>query len=50
MRRPTHDIEARFRINGHLIASAKARAEQQGMTLSELIRQALRRELQDEAA
>lgn len=49
MRRSVHDSTVRFRANEELVAQAEAKARRSGMTLSELIRQAMRRELQDAA-
>jgi hypothetical protein len=45
MRTEVHNTLARFRVNDALLASATERARREGMTLSELIRAALRREL-----
>jgi predicted HicB family RNase H-like nuclease len=44
-----HDETVRFRIAGSLLASAERRAQQEGMSLSELMRHALRRELREVA-
>jgi hypothetical protein len=41
-----HNSTAKFRINRELLASVEAQARRQGMTFSELTRQALRREVQ----
>lgn len=46
MRTGVHDTLARFRVNTALLASAAEKARQDGMTLSELIRAAIRREVQ----
>jgi len=46
MRRLTHDTPVYFRCAAHVVAQAEERARQQGMNLSELMRHALRRELQ----
>lgn len=43
------DITVRFRVNEALAASAAAKARREGMTLSELIRAALRREMREAA-
>ena len=40
-----HDIPVRVRINSALLAKAQAKAIDEGMSLSELLRSALRREL-----
>lgn len=45
MRANNHDSVVRFRANARLVASADSYARSQGMSLSELLRQALRREL-----
>lgn len=37
----------KFRVNGALLAKAQAKASSEGMTLSELMRSALRRELKN---
>lgn len=47
MRVEIHDTTARFRVNNALIASATDKAHKDGMTLSEFIRAAIRRELRD---
>lgn len=44
-RKLTHDANVYFRAPAHIIAAAEAKAEREGMNLSELIRQALRREM-----
>ena len=49
MRQSVHDSTVRFRVNEALVARAEEKARQEGMSLSELIRQAVRRELQDAA-
>jgi predicted HicB family RNase H-like nuclease len=41
-----HNSTAKLRINRELYASAEAMARQQGMTFSEWMRHAMRRELQ----
>ena len=48
-REPVHDAAFRFRVNEALLAAAEVRARQDGMTLSELIRHALRREIREAA-
>ena len=40
-----HDTPVRVRINSALLAKAQAKAADEGMSLSELMRSALRREL-----
>ena len=40
-----HDVPVRVRINSALLAKAQAKAANEGMSLSELLRLALRREL-----
>jgi len=49
MREPVHDSVIRFRANAALIASAERKARREGMSLSEFLRQALRRELKEAA-
>lgn len=49
MRHTVHDGRARFRISDNLREEAQRRAARDGMSLSELIRSALRRELRDAA-
>lgn len=49
MRQPVQPLTLRFRASPTLAARAAARAQAEGMTLSELVRHALRRELQDAA-
>lgn len=46
-RQIVHDRSVYFRANGRLVSQAEAVAAQQGMTLSELMRAALRRQLRD---
>lgn len=41
-----HNSTARFRISRELLASAEEHARRQGMTVSELMRHAMRREMQ----
>lgn len=45
----THNALARFRVNDALLAQAQAKATREGMTLPELFRHALRREVKDAA-
>lgn len=47
MRTEVHNTLARFRVNDALIASAAAKARSDGMTLSEFIRAAIRREVRN---
>lgn len=42
-----HDSPVKFRVNGALLAKAQAKAVAEGMSLSELMRSALRRELKN---
>jgi len=49
MRAPVHDSVVRFRAPASIIALAEAKARREGMSLSELLRNALRRELKDAA-
>lgn len=45
MRSPVQNVPVRFRANGKLLAAARAKADREGMSLSELMRFALRREI-----
>jgi predicted HicB family RNase H-like nuclease len=45
MRGNVHDTAVRFRANNALIAAAAQKAEREGMSLSELMRHALRKEV-----
>lgn len=51
MRLNVHDTTARFRVNAAVLAAAETKAKQQGMSLSEFLRSAVRssvsRELED---
>lgn len=47
MRQEVHNTLARFRINDALLASANERARLDGMSLSEFIRAAIRREVRN---
>ena len=47
MRQAVHDSAISIRLNEALAARALAKAEREGMTLSELIRHAVRRELRE---
>jgi predicted DNA binding CopG/RHH family protein len=49
MRSNVHDAAARFRVNSDLLTAAEAKARREGMSLSELMRSALRRELREAA-
>ena len=49
MRQPVHSALVRFRANEALVAQAEAKARREGMTLSELMRHALRREVREAA-
>ena len=42
-----HDVPVRFRVSNMLLARAQAKALNEGMSLSELMRSALRRELKN---
>lgn len=42
-----HDVPVRVRVSSALLAKAKAQAVAEGMSLSELLRAALRRELRN---
>lgn len=48
-RAPVHDAAIRFRVNEALLAQAESCARRNGMTVSELLRNALRRELREAA-
>ncbi|WP_165363550.1 hypothetical protein [Sphingobium cupriresistens] len=45
MRENVHDTAVRFRANNSLIAAASLKAQREGMSLSELMRHALRKEV-----
>jgi len=49
MRVQVHHVPVRFRVNEAVLAKAQAKAEREGMSLSELLRHALRVELRDAA-
>jgi predicted HicB family RNase H-like nuclease len=49
MRGCVHDSTAKFRVNGGLLADAEQKARAQGMSLSEFMRHALRREVREAA-
>jgi hypothetical protein len=46
MRRNVHDAKVFFRVNSRLLADAERKAEAEGMSLPELLRSALRQQLQ----
>jgi hypothetical protein len=45
MRSCVHDVPVQFRANRRLLTAARAKAERDGMSVSELMRSALRREI-----
>lgn len=49
MRAQVHHVPVRFRVNEAVLAKAQERAEREGMSLSELLRQSLRNELKSAA-
>ena len=49
MREAVHDTVAAFRVNEGLLAKAEEKARREGMSLSELMRHALRREVREAA-
>ena len=49
MRPFVHDSIIRFRANQALVAAAERKAQREGMTVSELMRQALRNTVKDAA-
>jgi hypothetical protein len=49
MRAQIHTTVVQFRANQALLAAAHEKARREGMSLSELLRHALRRELKDAA-
>lgn len=49
MRDHVHNAAVRFRVNDALLAAATAKARQEGMSLSELLRHAVRREVRGNA-
>jgi len=48
MRNKVQDVPIQFRANGRLLAAARAKAERQGMSLSEMIRSILRSAVAEE--
>lgn len=49
MRQSTHDMPVGFRINRALLARAEEKARRRGMSLSELLRHAVREEVGEAA-
>lgn len=49
MRQSVHGAVARFRVNEELLSAAEEKARREGMTFSELVRHALRREVREAA-
>ncbi|AYJ86903.1 ribbon-helix-helix protein, CopG family [Sphingomonas paeninsulae] len=49
MRRIIHTTPVNFRADPNLIAAAEAKARREGMSMSELMRAALRREVREAA-
>jgi predicted HicB family RNase H-like nuclease len=49
MRTVEHDNTLKFRVNGALLAEAAMHARSEGVTLSELVRSAIRREIRKAA-
>jgi hypothetical protein len=49
MRSNVHDAAVRFRVSNRMLAHAETKAREQGMSLSELLRHALRRVLTEAA-
>lgn len=49
MREQVHTSLTAFRINPALLAAASAKAKKEGVTLSELLRHAVRKEVRDAA-
>lgn len=47
MRNDVHNSMVRFRVNDALLSAACSKAKQEGMSVSELMRSALRRELKN---
>ena len=45
MRAEVHDATAKFRVSADLLTAAEQKAKREGMSLSELLRHALRREV-----
>lgn len=49
MRQTVHSAVAQFRVSETLLAAAEEKARREGMSLSELMRAALRREVREAA-
>ena len=49
MRQQVHDQSVHFRANSAIVAALSAKATRQGMSLSELLRAAARREVREAA-
>lgn len=49
MRSYVHNAEVRFRVNDALLAAAAEKARREGMSLSELLRHAVRKEVREAA-
>ena len=49
MRKPVHTEDIHVRVSAFILAEAKRAAEQRGMSLPELTRHALRREIREAA-
>jgi len=49
MRNYVHNAEVRFRVNDALLAAASEKARREGMSLSELLRHAVRKEVREPA-
>jgi len=49
MRAAVHDVPVSFRASAAIIAAAETKARRQGMSLSEFMRAAIRREVKDAA-
>jgi predicted HicB family RNase H-like nuclease len=49
VRNCVHDEVIKFRVSGVLLADAEAKARREGMSLSEFVRQAVRREVREAA-
>jgi len=49
MRRLVHDAEVYFRVNQRVLEDAERKARDSGMSLSEFVRHAIRKELKETA-
>ena len=49
MRNYVHNAEVRFRVNQALLAAVEEKARREGMSLSELLRHAVRKEVREAA-